>query len=474
MARLELPQFIWIPYERTTNKVIKISNIDVTDDIISAKFTRGLIGEDNGFEIELENSGEAYTGTFTQGNIIELDFDFENGTTVQFKGKIEFIKNNIQNGFTLNITGSHYTSELIDITVTAEFTNSSISDVLKSIINNNLTGYTYNNVEIISTIVSIKWNNKPFLDCIVDLMRLGAADVYIDDDKDFHMFPKNSKENVDEAVVWNDSLIELKDFGQDSVDVRNKIIVYGEAGSLPVLYTSQDTSSQILYGVKEKIITNTSIINENQAQNIGDAEKELIKNPPTKGSAECLLMSKLKLGYLTYIISPPHDITDKYRLIKYTFFFPDEYMDLFFSQDINISKLFKDRINKDIGQEAIVNPYKMLYSINFTFDDFSGLSSYAEFEIINSNIKLKSGNNLGNIISNVKITPITVTNVHLLVKGEQLSGINYYISADGTDNYQEIQPNVQTTIINQGNHLKFKIKVTSTNTLIDSMAILYK
>src|SRR3990167_7392984 len=112
MARIELPQFIWIPPDRDTKWIIKIDGTDISDDILSATFTRGIIGEEVSCEIELENSGEAYTGRFSANNIIQFLFDFTGGTTIQWEGKLEEIKSKIGIGFTYNLKGSHYQADL--------------------------------------------------------------------------------------------------------------------------------------------------------------------------------------------------------------------------------------------------------------------------------------------------------------------------------------------------------------------------
>ena len=115
MARLDLPTFVWIPLNRTTKWSVTIKSTDISDDIISAKFVRGIIGEEMGCEIELENSGEAYTGEFAIGNVIQFKMDYSDGSTVQFEGEIEGIDKRIGNfGYTLLIKGSHYTSKLLD------------------------------------------------------------------------------------------------------------------------------------------------------------------------------------------------------------------------------------------------------------------------------------------------------------------------------------------------------------------------
>ena len=477
MARIELPQFIWIPPDRDTKWIIKIDGTDISDDILSATFTRGIIGEEVSCEIELENSGEAYTGRFSANNIIQFLFDFTGGTTIQWEGKLEEIKSKIGIGFTYNLKGSHYQADLLDVTVTAEFNNSNVSDILKNIIDNNLIGFTYNNVETISvTITKIKWNNKLFADCVLDLMNFANADCFVDNNKDFHFFVKNTKENENEAVVWDDGLIELHGLGADSIDVRNKVIAYGEAGGLPVLHTSTDSSSQSTFGVKERVITDTSIISDDQAKEAGDAEIELTKNPPTKGSAETLLMPLLNPGDSLYVVSPPHDITDKFRLVKYTFKLPNETMEVIFHQDIGIPQLFKDRIAKDIAQETITNPFKMLYSYNFTLDDLSQIneSASSNISVLDGKLKVMTGS-FGIMISKTKTTISNVTKIHLLVIGEAIpSNVTFHISADGTDNYQQININEETIVSNTGTQFKIKVTINSASVLIDSLALLFK
>lgn len=472
MSRLDLPMFVWFPLNRTTKYKINIKGTNVRDDVISAKFTRGIIGEENSFEIELENASEKYTGEFVIGNIVQFTHDYSDGTTVQFEGKIEYIQK--KTTFTLNIKGSHYTGELLDITVNKEYSNSLVSDILKNLIDTYLTGYTYTNVQSSTTSISIVWKNKSLFDCILDLMKFGDMDCYVDNSKDFHLFPKNSITNENDALVWTDA-IDINDLGQDAVDVKNKIVVYGESGELPVLYTSEDSSSQTTYGTKEKIIEDTSVETTDIAKSIGDAERDLNKTPPEKGNCYSYFISPHFLpGQSVYVVFPPQDITALFRLVKYSFILPNEEMDFFFSQDIGIAKLFKQRIQKDSQQERLVNPFDMKYSINFTFDDLSGLSSNSGVEIFNGNLRLQSGVGSGSIVSTIKTTPITVTKVHLKIKGEQLSGTTYKISADGTDPIQSITPDIETALTNSGNQLKIKIELTSSTTLVDSLALLYK
>lgn len=477
MSRLTLPNFIWIPKDKTTKWTVNLNGRDISDDILSASFTRSIIGEEMGFEIELENSGEAYTGEFQSGQVVQFLMDFSSGTTNQFEGKIEFIKKKIGAGYTLNIKGSHYTADLLDVTVSEEFTSTNVSTILRNIISSYMTEFTSTNVETIDVLVDIKWNNKSFLDCVLDLMKLADADCYVDNSKDFHFFRKNSKENFDEALVEGDTLIELYGLGEDSVDVRNKIIVYGESGGLPVIHTSQDSSSQTTYGTKEKIIEDTSVIDEDQAKDFGDAETSQVKNPPSKGSASSHFMEFLNPGDSLWVASTPHDITAKFRLVKYVFYVPDETMEVTFSQEESIPKLFKDRIQKDTQQESISNPNKMLYSYNFAFDNLNKINTAASsnIEATDGNLKTISGND-GTMISITKNTEITVNNGELRVVGENLGTTQFWVSADGTDTgFQRITSlNTLFAITSTGKQLRIKVVFTSSDTRIDSLAFYYK
>ena len=470
--------FVWIAPDRSNedwNCTINGTNVD--DFILEGLFPHGLISEELICEITLENSGEDFTNLFTYRNEIIFRMDFVDGTTVQFKGEVEELSNKLEGGtYKLYIKGGHFTSQLLDVMVTKEFIESTLSNIRKSLIDEYLPGFTYTNIETNNTTINIKFTNKPLLDCMIQLDILGDEDTYIDFDKDFHTFKKNSKNNDDEALTEDDTMFELTGLSTDSAEVRNKVQVQGEAGGLPVLYTSEDSSSQTTYRTKEKIITDTSVVNENQAQETSDAEKNALKNPQAKGSAICYFMPKLVPGYLTYIISEANKIHARYRPVKFTFKVPFKETELFFNEEKSVPKLFKDRILKDTSQEESVNPHKMKHSFNFTFDDESKIDSVSSsnVQVVDGNLKWNGTGERGIMISINRNTPITVTSVHLLIKGELIDQATYYINANGTNDWQQISINTLTTIINTGTKVRVRVIITSANTRIDSMALLYK
>ncbi len=162
-------------------------------------------------------------------------------------------------------------------------------------------------------------------------------------------------------------------------------------------------------------------------------------------------------------------------MVKFSFKVPGETMEVFFNKERSIPKLFKDRIKKDLGQETIVNPHKMKFSFNFTFDNENNIDSVSSsaVELSESKLKLVSGNESGEMISITKNTS-TVNSVHILAIGEVLDGANYYINAVGTNNWQQITLDTLTDVTEPGTKLRLRIEINNTSTRIDAIVILHK
>ncbi len=479
--RIRKPGFIPIEPDRTTKWTCTIAGTDITDFILAGNFPHGLISEELICEIELDNSGEDFTNAFSARDTIQFKMDFSTGSTIQFEGEVEEIKAKIEGGFfKLGIKGGHFTAQCLDVMVTAEFTGAQISVIKKNIIADHLPDFTTNNVEDNTDTIDIKFVNKPLLDCLLELDRQGDEDTYIDFDKDFHSFKKSSKTNLN--IHFTDetgSLISLRGLGTDSAEVRNKITVYGEAGGLPVIAVSEDTSSETTFRTKEKVITDNTIVDEDIAQTIGNAEKTLFKDPLNQGSAISLFWTGVNPGDKAYVISDPQKIHSLFRIVKFVFRVPEETMEVFFNQERSIPKLFKDRIKKDLAQETIVNKNQMTNSFNFGSETgfnqnkIDGSASN-DIEVIDGNLKMKGTVETANMISITKNTPITVDSIEVRVIGESLSGTSYYINADGTNNWQQVSLNENTEVTNKGTRLRLRTAITSTTTRISSAVILYK
>lgn len=476
MSRQERQSFIWIP-KPTDEYSIEIDGVDVTDDAaMGSEFTKALIGFESPCKITLIDSDGAYADKYVGGETVELKLirAINGDITSIWKGTLEKPKKQFGASFTVGIVGSHYQSDLLDITVTAEFTGGTSADnILKSLVDDNLTGYTYTNVAASTVFPTVRWNNKPFYDCVVDLMGLAEIDVFVDEDKDFHSFDKESIDNDDEALVWNDSLLSIDGLGVDTIDVRNRIIVYGEdEAGMPIVYQAEDAESK--YKIKERVIKDSGIRTYQQAKDLGDAELALLKSPPEKGKANAIFLSDLRLGEMTYIINPIQKVHKRHRVVKYTHVFPAKRTTVVLQKEETIPDIFKERKNAELASENLVNPFKMTNSYNFSFDNLNNVDETESdnVTVAEGNLNIVTGTS-GRMISNARDSTTDITYVHLKVIGDALSGTEYHVSTDDGENYTQINLE-QETKVTAGKKLRLRIDIASANTLIDSIAVLYR
>ncbi len=468
--------FHWVPREATPQHDIKIDSVSVKTEIWSAECTRSICPEIGHFKILLDNNNEEFSEKYSGGETVEFFIDLVDGTTRRFKGEIDTIKNkyDTSKGFTLEIAGNHLSGELLNLTVTESYEgDTTVSDILDDLNSTYLTGYTVNYTSTdVTTKPTINWNNKPFWECIWDLTKLINTDAYVNDSKALQFFDKKSIENNNEAIVWNDTMISTEGLGIQSLTTKNKIIVYGEAGTLPVISTSNDTNSQTTFGVKEEVVFDSKIITFEQAIELGAAELELQATPETEGKANAFILPSLSPGDLVWITNPVFKIQGQYKIYKYTHKFPSERTECFIQISREIPHIFKKRIENELALQTITNPFKMTSSWNFVFDSENEITTKdTNVKIEDSIIKLSSG--VEGTFTAIKTVSDNITRVHLKVIGSALVGTKYKFSTDGGDIKTNLTPEAEITVPS-GRSLWFKVEFNSAETEIDSLAILYR
>jgi len=467
--------FIWLPIEKESIYDVTIDSISVRADIMSAKFTRALAPEIGDFEVELENSNEKYTDKYTGGETIELFIDYVDGTTQKFKGIIDTINNKFKDslGFHLILAGGHVSSELLNIIVTKSYAGeATTSEIIAEIAGDFLTGYTTTNVTTETTKPIINWDNKPFWDCIVDLTKLSGYDCYVDDDKDFHYFKKKSIVNTTDAIVLGQTLIDFPNIGNQTLTQRNKITVIGDDGTgLPVLATTGT-------GTKEEVIFDSKSTTPDQASAIADAEYSLksTEGTETEGTALCYFLTSLKPGDMVWLSHPKLKITKQIKIYKYTHMMPFKHTECFIQDDKQVPHILKKRVETELAQQTVTNPFRMTDSWNFKFDNFSELGTWdANIAISESKVKLSSGSQ-GTFISNLFNIPAGISEVHLLAVSENLSA-TIELSTDAGTNYVPLtvgEKNVLSNAVGENARCLLRVEINSSTCLIDSIAVLYK
>uniref|UniRef100_A0A6H1ZVV1 Tail protein n=1 Tax=viral metagenome TaxID=1070528 RepID=A0A6H1ZVV1_9ZZZZ len=478
MPRRQEQGFIWVPREKNTVYSIWIDSVDVTTEVISSEWTRALIGMEASCKLTLIDSDGTYADTYVGGEVVELKLDFDDGSRSQWKGKLERPKKKFGSAYTLECIGSHYQSDLLDITVTESYDGTQTKDaVIKDLVDKYLTGYTYANVASTTETFVGNFDNKPLWDCITDVCG-STHDSYLDSDKDFHFFAKESIENTTDAVVWADNLLEIENLGPDTIDVKNKIMVYGEDDNgLPIVYQTPDSDAQSsidTHGRKELIIKDTSIKTYESAKDIGDAELSAQKDTANKGEATALILPDLNPGDMLWVTDPPQKVHGTFRLVKYTHFLPNEQTKVIFNKDKTIPQIFKDRKRAELQLQTITNPYKMTNSFNFSFDNLNNIDSTlsSNITISDSNLKVLTGS-VGTMISQLRSATTNITFVHLKVVGDALSGTTYWISTDNGDTYKSIELETKVSVT-AGTALRVKVILNSASTTIDSLCVMYQ
>jgi len=325
--------FVWIPREESISSDITISGVSVKYDYIKAEFTRAVCPEIGSFTIDLINADGKFSNAYVGGEIVRLFVDLVDGTTKRFEGVVDTVKNKFEEyGEVIELAGGHVSEALLDITVTKEYNGEKSCDtILKELVDTYLTGYTYANVSASSISPTIKWSNKPFWSCVEDLCRVakenGRFDAYVDDAKDIHFFEEESIENNNEAIVWNDTLLDLSGFGEQSTIAKNKIIVYGDDGTgLPIVRISEDSTT--VYNTKEEIIKDTDINTGDQAEQLAQATLTDKKTPPREGTANCFMLPSLQPGDKIWIASPTMKVAEQARVSKYIHKYPNEFTEV--------------------------------------------------------------------------------------------------------------------------------------------------
>lgn len=477
MPRRKIPTFIWIPKEKNTSYSITIDGEDVTADEISSEWTRALIGNESICKLTLIDTDGTYQAKYTGGEVIELKLDFGSGTLSQWKGTLDAPRIGAGDAYDLELVGSHFQEDLLDVTVTEVFNGENTADeILQILTDKYLIGFTYNNVLASTTKPTKTWENISFWDCVLELCEEAGFDAYVDSDKDIHFFERGSIDNNDEAVVWSDNLLAINNFGTNRVDIRNRIIVYGETGSgMPIVYQADDLDSQDQFGIKEMIIKDSNIKTREGAKNTADSELANRRALASYGDCNCIILPELRLGENTFFIHPPQNIHDRFKPVSYTHYLPNEATTVVFQQKKTIPLLFKQRKNAEVSQQNLLNPFRMTNSYPFEFDDESNIDLVSSSNILisESNLKVASGTT-ATMVSKTLNVDKDVSYVHIKVTGNVLTGARFYINAIDTSQWQLIPRDTETIVAAPGKFLRLKIEIDSASTLVESCVVMFR
>lgn len=453
---------------------VKINDIEMKSYIKSAKFSYPVTIGIGSFEIVLKSSGLSTLPK--EGQDVKFYSDNTDASTLQFWGIIDSVKTEVNSneGKTTRISGRHRSYKTLETLVCYEAENKECSEILKDIIYENLTGFTYNNVNTTNKNMSVSWNFKPFWDCVKDICKEAGFDCYVDNNLDFHFFEENSILNTSEGIVEGKNFLRLSNWGKDEYFVKTKVIAMGEDDKgVPIVWTETTGTGD----VKEIFIKDSSANTLDKVKSLAQRKLLEIKSNVPFGSIESRGLRTVKPGQNIPVIIPRMGISAYYKVLQITHkLYP-------WTTEISFEKegFENEKIIKNIQEETkrnikAENKYKFPYCIHIPFNASSDLSLVEDVYFENGSMKLQAGKTEGYAESNIENTDSFVDSVMLKLDGTDLGDSLFRVSVDGFS-WQTIQPNTKETLDNQGKRLQLSIKLVKTdsnpNPTINSVTLFY-
>lgn len=492
-SRKPITAWFWTPPKFTAISKVEIISgditTDVTDFIIEGEYTDGITETIGNFNFKIDNSTQQYNGVFSLYDQIKIYLDYgASATTLKFVGLLERVSSSNHN---IILSGRGSAIRTIGKKVTFQATDTARSTILTNIIEKYFSEViTTTNIESDTTLATVNYFEVPFWEVVEDLAKAGGRDAYIDSTFDFHYFVSGSRENTTEAVVHESNLIETGDFSPDLTSIANRVRVYGkEFDGVPLLATANDLTSQTNLGgdIKELVINDSSIITTVQAQARADFELVNNKDPPTIGEVRSLGLPTISPGEKIRISDPLNSLEPgSYAIQKFTHIFSnDEPFQTILTvqkERTTIPNILKQRIKFETGISENPNPNEMEFTILYDYNTDTGIHSNTEIVLSPTRsgsvdgVLKTDGSASGSWTSDITNIDSNPTGVEARVGGSNISNVKVFVNLDGSATFVQIfgPGTAFGSEITSGKKVRIRVDISSANTEIDTVGLLYK
>lgn len=470
--------FIPIPKVRNTKCKIEVNGTDITPRVLDSKFVYPTTTGIGTFVIKMHNSHGQFSGSFNVGNVVNFYADNVDNTTLQFVGRVDYVRDNMsRDGQFLEIYGRHKSYLLTEFLVCHTATATSPSQILKDIIDKLPGGYgfTYSNVDTDTASMNVRWNYRPLWDCVKELCYYAGYDCYVDNDLDFHYFAENSIANTEDAIVEGQNFISTSGWGTDDSAEKTRVTVMGQdSEGFPIIYTAISATEGD--EIKEVFIKETSADTTIKVQNKAEAKLLELSNRTPQAKINSFGLETIKPGENIWLLIPRQEIHGQYKVIQIMHKFGMKVGGwrtecTIEEEELGITTAIQSSQEKLISQTDSDNINKMTFSYNSNFDVDSGVHSSTE---ITDGVLKTNGGGSGTWISDNTVTTSNATYYELRVKGETLTGNVYSVSTDGGNTWQSVVAlKTMYAYSPPGQNLKIKVEINSADTQITSLALLY-
>ncbi len=450
---------------------------DVTDILQTLKIDDGVTERIGNFEFEIPNPNQTYSSVWTGMEIFRYYSDYaETATTLRFRGRVEKPSNRNNN---VLVTGRSEALFVQGQNVHKVYVAEDVGVIIKDLFDTYGQGrYDTSGIDIATGIkVTMTFLDLPFWDSIEPVCIAAGYDCYVSANLTVEFFKSGSRINTEEGIVHDYNLIEVGDFAPDLQFVKNQIrVIGGSIDGVQVMYTANDSESQLKYGIRREKINDDGITTYAAAKELAEFIKLERKSPPIIGDVKGLLLASIQPGEKIRLSSPLENLPpDTYKIISYTHEIGED--GLFTVVRINkeskrISHVLKERIQREHRQaEASGNVDDLDYSEIELFN--SDVGSKTNTEIIDGVLKLLDGQSSGTWISpsygpgDSRI----FASVRIDLIGDNFPGTTIEVSYDGGVGYQVIN---RGTVLTLGSGESIIIKLTlTTGSQVDSLLVQY-
>jgi hypothetical protein len=467
-----------IPRTRNTHCKVEINGQDMTARIIESVWVKPCTTGIGTFRVIVSNAHGQYTNTYLKGQTVKFYADNNDASTLQFWGRIDYIKDEISdNGQFLEIEGRHRGFLLNEFMICYSATNTGTSTIFTNIINKlpSAYGFTHTNLTSETTTMDVEWSYKAFWDCVVEICNRSGYDAYVDDNLDFHYFAENSILNTDDAIVEGDNFIESTDFGTNDYYEKTRVIAIGQDNEgLPIVYTAISPTEGD--EIREFFVKETSANTLQKVKDIAEAKLAEVTNKNPQATLVSYGLETVKPGDNIWVIIPRQQIAGMYKIIQITHKFGQKSggwrtETIIEEEEVGISKKIQKIAQTTQSITEAENVNKLNYSFNFNFDEDSGTHSSTD---ITGGVLKTTGGASGTWISQVKALTENATQFEMRVVGETIPGTLFYVSTDNGNTWQSISNfNTLYTFSPPGQNLKIKVVFNSASTQVKSLALLY-
>jgi hypothetical protein len=441
-----------IPKNQGHRRQLLVNGEDMTAYLTESRFIKPVTVGIGTFTMTLYNPGGLKSGSYKAGHEVKLYADHENGTTLQFWGIIDNVKERKDDkGQFLDFEGRHRSYMATERMVCYSTENRECSLILKDLIDTYLPGFTYDSVLPSGVYMPVSWNYKKVWECVEDICNFCGFDCYVDDNLDIHFFQANSIYNENDAVVEGQNFIKVVDWGTDEYFHKTSVTAIGEDESgMMIVYTahSDDYDPD---NPKEVFIKDVSAKTYAAVKARAEAELAKYDNIAPRGTVQSIGLEEVNPGDNIVYALQRHKIVGAFKLLVISHLVGTKIekggwiVETSIEREIiGTSQIVKDSKQNEKSITYADNVNRMEYSYNFTFDDESDISSMSNTVVDGGALKLASGTT-GSMTSDTKNAEITISQLELRAYGTDLGVSTYQVSCDGT-NYINVTPNTLTTV----------------------------